>query len=132
MAKKSMQPPAPKVNPGPGRGNKQIRNNLPNWLNVFCVSAIFATAIYGAIRFMDPSFEYVPALGIHNFRLFFPAGIVGVVYAGLLFTTSLFTDYDLATVMFLILLVVGLAVLSAGVFAKAEADKVKFFEVASA
>lgn len=116
-----------------GQPAPQMGNNLPNWLNVVCVSAIFATAIYGAILFLDPQFKYDDQnLNIHNFRFFFPAFIAAVIYAGLLFITSLFNNYDLATVVFLLLLFVGFCVLAAGVFTENEHNRVKFFEVASA
>jgi hypothetical protein len=123
-----------KANPVPQqlKGVQATQNNLPNWLNIVFVSVIFVTCIYGGIRFMDPAFKYEPGLGIHNYRLFFPAGIAAVLYSGLLFVTTLFSEYDLATVMFVLLLVVGFAVLAAGVFTKDEANKVKFFELASA
>lgn len=108
----------------------RMKTALPDWFNIIFAAVILCTVVYGTVVFMNK--EYNPAVGIANFWAYFPAFITAFMYGMLLFITTLFADYDLSTVMFLILLVTGLVVLTFGAFSKGEREQAKYFEVASA
>lgn len=87
-----------------------MNDRLPDWLNALASCAIMGTALYGAWRFFDPAFEYTPSAGIHNFYVFAPATIIGVLYAAL----RVFTGRDLAATTIMVL-----SFLAAGAFVSA-------------
>ena len=100
-------------------------SKVPYWLNILLVIFIFATLMFGAATFLRES-------GNPRYEVFIPAGIFFLFWFLIQFASILFSDADLATVMMVILLMIGLIVLAIAIRSKEESDKSTFIHIAAA
>lgn len=110
----------------------QLNNTFPNWLKILWALCILGTLVYGAIGFSNGNYDS-NSEWIVNFKSFIPPFVIAVMYGVILFITNFFAVADLSTTLLVGFLIIGLILISIGLYFKNDSDKSTFlFHTATA